>query len=60
MQLDVELCSINIGASSMVAYCTKIRTIADTLDNLDAEVLEKNIVIYTVNGLVPKFGYIMS
>ena len=59
-KLDVELRSINMDKSYVAAYCTKIRTIVDTLDNLDVEVLEKNLVIFIVSGLSPKFGYIAS
>lgn len=58
MQLDTELCNITMGSSFVIEYCTKIQTLADLLENLDVEVPEKNIVIYTINGLSSKFDYV--
>nr|GEW22940.1 hybrid signal transduction histidine kinase M [Tanacetum cinerariifolium] len=40
-----------IGKLSVNEYCTKIKSMANRLKNLDCEVSEKNMVICTVNGL---------
>nr|GEX89353.1 hypothetical protein [Tanacetum cinerariifolium] len=36
-------------------YCTKIRSMADRLKNLGCDVSDKNLVMYTVNGLHSRF-----
>ncbi|KAL7601402.1 hypothetical protein Lser_V15G26960 [Lactuca serriola] len=60
MQLDTELRNISMGNLFVTEYCTKIQTLADLLENLDAEVPKKNIVIYIINGLSPKYDHVVS
>ncbi|KAL7588311.1 hypothetical protein Lser_V15G41308 [Lactuca serriola] len=55
IQLDNELHTIIQGAFDIASYCTRIKSITDMLDNIDSTIHEKNIVIYTINGLLPKF-----
>ncbi|XP_023756617.1 uncharacterized protein LOC111905174 [Lactuca sativa] len=58
IQLDNEL-NISMGtALSLMNYCTRIKTIADLLDNIDAAVPEKNLVTYTINGLSSYFDHV--
>lgn len=59
-QVDSELRTITIRDSSMTSYYTRIKTLANLLDNLDAKVLEKNIVMYTFNDLSSNFVYIAT
>lgn len=49
-----------MGDSSTPTYFTKIKTITDSLENLDAKVSEKKLVIYTLNDLYTKFEHITS
>ncbi|CAH1443142.1 unnamed protein product [Lactuca virosa] len=51
MELDDEIRSITIGDSTIVQYCTRIKSIADILANIEALVPERNLVIYVINGL---------
>lgn len=60
IQLDNELRNITIGDSTLTEHCTRIMTMANLLDNIDAAVPEKNLVMYTINDLSPKFEYIAS
>ncbi|KAL6552057.1 hypothetical protein OROGR_008211 [Orobanche gracilis] len=57
IQLDTELRNITMGDLSVTAYCAKIKSIADLLENLDAanKVPDKNLVIYTLSGLTSRF-----
>ncbi|GJW29306.1 ribonuclease H-like domain-containing protein [Tanacetum coccineum] len=58
--LDNELRSIKIGKMSVNEYCTKIKSMADRLKNLGCVVSEKNLVIYTINGLGSRFATLES
>lgn len=40
---------------SINEYCTKIKTMADLLDNMDKSVLDAKLVAYTVSGLSRKW-----
>ncbi|GKA03745.1 ribonuclease H-like domain-containing protein [Tanacetum coccineum] len=51
INLDNEFRSIKIGKMTVNEYCTKIRSLADKLINLGCVVSDKNLVIYTINGL---------
>ncbi|GJY82932.1 ribonuclease H-like domain-containing protein [Tanacetum coccineum] len=51
INLNNELRSIKIGKMTVNEYCTKIKSMADRLKNLGCVVSEKNLVIYTVNGI---------
>nr|GEX90131.1 hybrid signal transduction histidine kinase M [Tanacetum cinerariifolium] len=56
INLDKELCSIKIEKMTVNEYCTKIQAMTNRLKNLDCEVSEKNMVIFTVNGLDSRFA----
>ncbi|KAL4570763.1 hypothetical protein LXL04_026425 [Taraxacum kok-saghyz] len=60
MQLENELRNITMGDSSVTDYCTRIKTIADMLDNLEAPVPEHNLLAYKLAGLTKKFHYIAT
>ncbi|PWA57514.1 myb-like protein P [Artemisia annua] len=60
INLDNELRSIKIGNMSINDYCTKIKSMADRLQNLGSPVNEKNLVIYAVNGLDSRFTTIVK
>lgn len=60
INLDNTLRSIKIGNMSVNEYCSKIRSMADRLKNLDCEVSDKNLVIYIVNGLESRFDTIVE
>nr|GEV09944.1 ribonuclease H-like domain-containing protein [Tanacetum cinerariifolium] len=51
LNLDNELRSIKIGKMTVNEYCTKIKSMTDRLKNLGCVVSDKNLMIYTVNGL---------
>ncbi|PWA37884.1 hypothetical protein CTI12_AA586470 [Artemisia annua] len=51
MGLDNELRSIKLGKMSINEYFTKIKSLADRLNNLRTVVSDKNLVTYVVNGL---------
>nr|GEU84902.1 hypothetical protein [Tanacetum cinerariifolium] len=51
INLDNELRFIKIEKMYINEYCTKIKSMADRIKNLGCIVSEKNLVIYTVNGL---------
>ncbi|GKC65721.1 ribonuclease H-like domain-containing protein [Tanacetum coccineum] len=58
--LDNELRSIKIGKMTVNEYCTKIKSMADRLKNLDGVVSDKNLVIYTINGLDSRFATLVE
>ncbi|GJU27104.1 ribonuclease H-like domain-containing protein [Tanacetum coccineum] len=60
LNLYNELRSINIGKMTVNEYCTKIWSMADRLKNLGCVVSDKNLVIYTVNGLDSKFATLVE
>lgn len=49
-----------MGDSSVTDNCTRIKTIADLPENLNAPILERNHMSYTFNGLTKKFPYIAT
>ncbi|GJX66895.1 hybrid signal transduction histidine kinase M [Tanacetum coccineum] len=60
INLDNELRSIKIGKMTVNEYCTKIRSMADRLINLGCVVSDKNLVIYTINGLDSRFATLVE
>ncbi|GJS14376.1 hybrid signal transduction histidine kinase M, partial [Tanacetum coccineum] len=60
INLDNELRSIKIGKMTVNEYCTKIKSMANRLKNLDCQVSEKNLVIYAVNGLDSRFATLVE
>lgn len=59
IRLDNELCNIAIN-STVIDYCTRIMTILDLLDNINAIVPENNLVTYPINGIPQNFDYVSS
>lgn len=49
-----------IGDSTVMEYCTCIKFIIDLLRNIGASVTERNLMIYTLNGLSPNFAHIVT
>nr|GEY30407.1 ribonuclease H-like domain-containing protein [Tanacetum cinerariifolium] len=60
LNLDNELRSIKIGKMTVNDYCTKIKSMSDRLKNLGCVVSDKNLVIYTVNGLDSRFATLVE
>nr|GFC14990.1 hybrid signal transduction histidine kinase M [Tanacetum cinerariifolium] len=60
INLDNKLRSIKIGTMTVNEYCTKIRSMADRLKNLGCDVSDKNLVMYTVNGLDSRFATLVN
>nr|GEZ11478.1 hybrid signal transduction histidine kinase M [Tanacetum cinerariifolium] len=60
LTLDNELRSFKIRKMTINKYCTKIRSMADRLKNLGGEVSDKNLVIYTINGLDSRFATLVE
>lgn len=55
IQLDIVLCTITQCDFDVSSYCTCLKSIVDMFDNINSLVLEKNRVIYVINGLNLKF-----
>nr|GEU43860.1 hybrid signal transduction histidine kinase M [Tanacetum cinerariifolium] len=55
INLDNELRSIKTRKMTVNEYCTKIMSMADRIKNLGCVVSDKNLVIYTINGLDSRF-----
>nr|GEZ57926.1 hybrid signal transduction histidine kinase M [Tanacetum cinerariifolium] len=60
INLDNELRSIKIGTMTVNEYCTKIRSMVDRLKNLGCDVSDKNLVMYTINGLDSRFATLVD
>lgn len=60
MELDDELCTITIGDSLVMEYCTHIKSISDLIANIGSPIPERNPVIYSINGLSPKFAHVVT
>ncbi|GJY37857.1 ribonuclease H-like domain-containing protein [Tanacetum coccineum] len=60
INLDNELRSIKIGKMTVNDYCTKNRSMADRHKNLRGDVSDKNLVLYTVNGLDSRFATLVE
>lgn len=60
IQLDSEIRNITQGDSSISDYCSRIKTLADLLENLENSVPEINLVSYALNGLSTKYNYIAT
>ncbi|PWA37331.1 hybrid signal transduction histidine kinase M [Artemisia annua] len=60
INLDNELRSIKIGTMSINDYCSKINSMEAKLKNFGSPVSDKNLVMYTVNGLDSRFATIVK
>ncbi|KAL4555611.1 hypothetical protein LXL04_038235 [Taraxacum kok-saghyz] len=60
MELDDELRNLSIGDLGIIEYCNKVKSIYDLLTNIGSPVSQRNLVIYTINGLSPKYAHIAT
>lgn len=58
----IDASYVSMGDLPVKAYCTKIKSLADLLENIDpqAKVLDKNLVIYIINSLSPRYDNVAS
>lgn len=54
-ELETELRNMELGDKSISEYCNRIKVISDLLENIDEPVSERNLVMYTINGLSDKY-----
>lgn len=50
---------MNLGNSTILKYCTKIKAIFDILSNIGSLVPARNLVLYALNGLPSKYSHII-
>lgn len=60
MELDDELRTITIGDSTIDSYFARIKRITDLLNNIDATVPERTILLYALNGLGQKYSSVAT
>lgn len=60
LELDKEIQNLDIGDAIIMEWCTRIKSIVGILRNIGAPVTERNLVIYTLVGLSPKFSHIVT
>lgn len=60
MQLNQELHNIFQCDAIINAYYTRIKNLADLLENIEANVPKNNLGSYTINGLNPQFDNVAS
>lgn len=60
MQIDNDLCTLEIGDLSIRDYCQSLKSLADLLTNLDSPVSDRNLVMYMLNGLNKNYDNIIN
>lgn len=60
IQLDNDLRTKEIGDQSVHEYSQSLKSIADLLENVEAPVSDKTLVMYMLNGLNEKFDHIIN
>jgi len=60
IHLDNELRTKEIGDQSVQEYAQGLKSIADLLENVDAPVGDKTLVMYMLNGLNERFDHIIN
>ena len=60
IQLDNDLCTKEIGDLSVHDYSQSLKSIADLLENVEAPVSDKTLVMYMLNGLNEKYDHIIN
>nr|GEV35690.1 proton-dependent oligopeptide transporter family [Tanacetum cinerariifolium] len=60
MELQEELCYLDLGSLSIAAYFKKIKLISDLLTNIDSPISEKNLIMYDANSLSEKYKHVAS
>ncbi|KAL9308236.1 hypothetical protein AtEden1_Chr1g0037861 [Arabidopsis thaliana] len=60
LRLDSELRTKDIGDMRVADYYRKMKKLADSLRNVDVPVTDRNLVMYVLNGLNPKFDNIIN
>ena len=56
--MDDELRNIQLGDSTIMEYCNRIKAIADLLSNIGALVSDRLLVTYALNGLSEKYAHV--
>ncbi|KAG7620191.1 hypothetical protein ISN44_As04g012080 [Arabidopsis suecica] len=60
IQLENELRNLRIGDRSVHDYCQKLKSLSDTLANVDSPVSDRALVMHLLNGLSSKFDNIIN
>lgn len=60
MQIDNELCTLELGDQSIRDYTQTLKSLTDLLFNLDSPINDRNLVMYMLNGLNEKFDNIIN
>ncbi|XP_010430737.2 PREDICTED: uncharacterized protein LOC104714976 [Camelina sativa] len=60
IQLENELCTLTIGDLPVHDYCQKLKSISNTLANVDSPVSDRALVMHLLNGLTSKFDNIIN
>lgn len=60
MHIDNELRTLEIGDQTIRDYAQTLKSLADLLSNLDSPVIDRNLVMYMLNGLNEKFDNIIN
>lgn len=60
LQLDNDLRTKEIGDMTIHEYSHSLKSIADLLENVEAPVSDKTLVMYMLNGLNEKFDHIIN
>ncbi|XP_048626756.1 uncharacterized protein LOC125594716 [Brassica napus] len=60
IQLDNDLRTKEIGNQTVREFSQELKSIADLLENVDAPVSDKTLVMYMLNGLNEKFDHIIN
>ncbi|XP_019084329.1 PREDICTED: uncharacterized protein LOC109125962 [Camelina sativa] len=60
IQLENELRNLTIGDLVVHDYCQKLKSISDTLANVDSLITDRALVMHLLNGLSSKFDNIIN
>ncbi|XP_010516926.1 PREDICTED: uncharacterized protein LOC104792475 [Camelina sativa] len=60
IQLENELRNFTIGDLAVHDYCQKLKSISDTLANVNSPITDRALVIHLLNGLSSKFDNIIN
>ncbi|XP_013709326.1 uncharacterized protein LOC106413025 [Brassica napus] len=60
IQLDNDLRTKEIGDQTVREFSQELKSIADLLENVDAPVSDKTLVMYMLNGLNEKYDHIIN
>nr|GEV62354.1 hybrid signal transduction histidine kinase M [Tanacetum cinerariifolium] len=60
LELQEEVRSLDLSNLTIVEYFKKIKVTADLLSNIDADVDEKTLVMYVINGFGDRYDHVAS